>query len=55
MNRERALDILIANVYCIEKRLSCSECPLYEDGRGGSKCKSFNDDDLLEAVKVLNE
>lgn len=55
LDKEMALKLLKANVYCFDPRLNCDECPLFIEGETMENCKGFNDDDLLEAVKVLNE
>ena len=53
MDKEKALNLLKANVYCSDHRLRCNECPLHLEDMGD--CNGFNDDDLFEAVKVLND
>lgn len=57
MDKKRAIDILIALACCSARGLSCEECPMwkpYTDGRLGGECKSWTDNDVIEAVRTLN-
>jgi hypothetical protein len=53
MDREFAIEILIALACCSVTELHCiDECPLYD--REKYKCRPWTDDEVREAVRVLN-
>ena len=57
MTEERAIDILKAVACCVTIKLSCCECPMwneYTDGRLGGECSNWVDADVIEAVRFLN-
>ena len=61
MNKQEAIDILMALACCTVAGLSCEECPRYvpdadEDVLlSENDCISWSDDDVVEAVHTLRE
>lgn len=56
MDKQTALEILIANACCCSLELSCSDCPLvYDQADEDSveKCRDFGAKELVEAVRVM--
>lgn len=53
MDREQAVDILIALACCTVTELRCEECPLWDAQR--QKCLSWIDEEVVEAVRLLNK
>lgn len=57
MEKDYAVEILKALACCSVRRLSCSECPMWEefdDGKLGGKCYGWTDEDVFKAVRTLN-
>lgn len=56
MDKQTALEILIANACCSSLELSCLECPLYtpdQKQNGGLHCRDYGDADMVEAVRIM--
>ena len=56
MDENRAIEFLKALAYCSISGLSCTECPMwkgYDDGKLGGSCRGWTDEDIIEAVGVL--
>ena len=60
MNKDKAIETLIALACCTVSGLSCLECPMYEeyeDEEFGGKCGKHiswdDDDDVARAIEVL--
>lgn len=53
MDREQAIEILIALGCCTEPELLCNECPLWDDKK--LKCRPWMDEEVVEAVRLLNK
>ncbi|PWJ49331.1 hypothetical protein [Faecalicatena contorta] len=52
MNREEAINVLIALGVCCTTGLNCEEhCPFYSED--GNRCNKWNDERAKEAVKIL--
>lgn len=50
MTKKDAIDILIAVACCTLVELTCLDCPLFREHR---MCRAWNDDEVVEAVKLL--
>lgn len=53
MDRDLAIDILKALACCSNEELTCGECPLWDNSK--SKCRPWTDEEVAEAVRVLNK
>lgn len=53
MDREQAVDVLIALGCCSMTGLYCYECPLWDKQK--EKCRPWADDEVVEAVRLLNK
>ena len=56
MDKQTALELLIANACCSSMLLTCEDCPLCdppEDDDDLESCRDFSDAEVAEAVKVL--
>ncbi len=51
MNRDEAVDILMAYACCHVKELICADCPMWVKNK--EKCDAWTDDDVVEAVRYL--
>lgn len=52
MDKELAINILIAVAVCSFTGLYCYECPLRDNEKG--KCRPWTDDEVRDAVHTLN-
>jgi hypothetical protein len=52
MDKELAINILIAVAVCSVTGLYCDECPLWGNEKG--KCRPLTDDEVRDAVHTLN-
>lgn len=52
MDKDFAINILMAIACCSVRELSCYECPLWSDGT--RRCRPWTDDEAVEAVRLLN-
>lgn len=55
MDKQTALEILIANACCSSMGLTCEDCPFYDPKEDDNLecCKDFSDAEIVEAVKVM--
>lgn len=56
MDKQTALELLIANACCASMGLTCEDCPFYdppEDDDDLESCRDFSDAEIVEAVKVM--
>lgn len=55
MDKQTALEILIANACCSSLALTCEECPLYDPKESDDlvSCRDFSDAEVAKAVKVM--
>ena len=55
---EEAIDCLLALACCTTPQLSCCDCPKCKEGRDEDEvtpCDSWEDEDILEAVKFIKK
>ena len=52
MDKEQAIDILKALACCSLPELHCYECPRWDCKK--HKCSSWTDEEIIEAIRVLN-
>ena len=53
MDKDFAIDILMAIACCSLRELSCFECPLWDDET--HLCRPWQDEEVVEAVRLLNK
>ena len=56
MDKQTALEILIANACCGNRLLSCEECPCYDPDQEDFEqngCFNYSESETAEAVRVL--
>ena len=53
MDKDFAIDILMAIACCSVKELRCFECPLWDDAT--HLCRPWQDEEAVEAVRLLNK
>lgn len=52
MNKQVAIEILVALACCSVPELYCTECPLFREDDG---CRAWRDEEVVEAVRFLNK
>lgn len=53
MDRDLAVEMLIALACCSLSELHCDECPLWDERKG--KCRPWTTEEVTEAVYVLKK
>ena len=58
MDEKRALELLLAYVYCSIPELLCEDCPMYDTSGNESAlmgCKLWQHEEVVEAVRFLRK